>query len=73
MSEAITVERLERALALCAYLVTLDGPKRVPLFERLERELASMRQTEDAVVRAKRLLENLRSRPLGQIGSDNDE
>lgn len=51
MSEAITVERLERALALCAYLVTLDGPKRVPLFERLERELTSMRQTEDAVPR----------------------
>jgi hypothetical protein len=61
MSEPVTIERLERAVALVAYLVALDGPKRVPLFERLERELGAMRQTEDAVERAKRLLENLRS------------
>ncbi|MET4801407.1 hypothetical protein [Bradyrhizobium sp. LB11.1] len=61
MNEAITVERLERAVALAAYLVGLDGPKRVPLFERLERELTAMRQTEDAMDRARRLLENLRS------------
>jgi hypothetical protein len=59
MSEEVT--RLERALALCAYLVVLDGPVVAPLFERLERELAAMRQTQDTVSRAKRLLENLGS------------
>jgi hypothetical protein len=57
----VTIERLERALALCAYLVERDGPVVVPLFERLERELAAMRQTQDTVSRAKRLLENLGS------------
>lgn len=57
MSEPVTIERLERALALCACLVERDGPAVVPLFERLERELAAMRRTEDAVGRAKRLLE----------------
>lgn len=54
----VTVERLERAVAVSAYLLVLDGPKRAPLFERLERELAAMRQTEDTVERAKRLLES---------------
>lgn len=53
----VTVERLEWALALAAYLISLDGPKMVPLFERLERELAAMRQVEDSVERAKRMLE----------------
>jgi hypothetical protein len=53
----VTVERLERGLALCAYLVVLDGPVVVPIFERLERELATMRQTQDTVERAKRLQE----------------
>ncbi|MGY3082122.1 Ser/Thr protein kinase RdoA (MazF antagonist) [Bradyrhizobium sp. LM6.10] len=57
MSEAITVDRLERGLALCAYLVERDGTVAVPLFERLERELAVMRQTQDTVARAKRLVE----------------
>jgi hypothetical protein len=34
----------------------------VPLFDRLERELATMRQTQDTVERAKRLLETPRRR-----------
>lgn len=33
----VTVERLERALAICAYCVVLDGPAVLPLFERVER------------------------------------
>lgn len=56
--EEITVERLERALAVCAYLVMLDGPVIVSLFERLERDLAAMRGNEAAVIRAKELLGN---------------
>lgn len=59
MSEPVTIERLERALALCAYLVELDGPVVVPLFERLERDTAAMRRQQDTVERAKRLLERL--------------
>lgn len=59
MSEPVTIERLERALALCAYLVVLDGPVMVPIFERLERELAAMRKEEEAVIRAKELLASL--------------
>ncbi|WP_271575136.1 hypothetical protein [Bradyrhizobium sp. CCBAU 11361] len=62
MSEPVTIERLERALALCAHLIERDGPVVVPLFERLERELAMMRRTEDTVERAKRLLESYSSR-----------
>jgi hypothetical protein len=55
--EPVTVERLERALELCARLVVLDGPVVIPYFERLERDLAAMRSDQDAVARAKRLLE----------------
>jgi hypothetical protein len=61
MSEPVTIERLERGLALLAYCIELDGPVMVPMFERLERELAAMRQTQDTVGRARRLLESLRS------------
>jgi hypothetical protein len=42
MSE-VTIERLEPALVLCAYFVVRDSPVVVPLFEKLERELATMR------------------------------
>lgn len=65
MTESATIERYERALAVVAYLVERDGPKVVPLFERLERELAAMRRTHDAMRRARRLLENLG--PLMQL------
>jgi hypothetical protein len=61
MSEPITVERLERALALCAYLVELDGPIMVPMFERIERDLAALRTQQDATERAKKLLMSLAS------------
>jgi hypothetical protein len=36
----------------------LDGPVLSPLFEKLERDLAAMRQNQDTVERAKRLLES---------------
>jgi hypothetical protein len=62
--EPVTIERLERAVALCAYLVVLDGPVVVPLFERLERDLAAMRAEQNAVCRAKQLLESYRRPPM---------
>lgn len=78
MGEPITIERLERALALAAYLVELDGPVVVPLFERLERELAAMRQTQGTMARAKRLLDSFSGRhpclslapPIDQLGDE---
>jgi hypothetical protein len=57
----VSIERLERAVAIAAYVVTLDGPIAAPLFERLERELAAARATQDTMARAKALLER---RPL---------
>jgi hypothetical protein len=57
MSEPVTIERLERGLALLAYMMSLDGAVYAPLFEKLERELDMMRANENTVVRAKRLLE----------------
>jgi hypothetical protein len=56
-AEEVTTERIERALTLLAYLVVLDGPVLAPLFERLERELATVRAGEDVVGRARRRLE----------------
>jgi hypothetical protein len=55
-SEPLTIERIERALLLCAYLVELDGPVVIPLFGRLERDLAEARAEQGAVARAKALL-----------------
>jgi hypothetical protein len=57
MNEPVTNERLERALALCAYLVVRDGPVALPWFERMEREVAAAHKEQDTVARAKRLLE----------------
>lgn len=60
--EPLTIERVERALALCAYLVVLDGPWLAPIYNRLEQELAAMREADDTVARAKRLLEGYAGR-----------
>lgn len=58
----VTRERLERALALAAYIVVLDGPIAAPIFDRLERELAAMQTNEDTVTRAKAMLEGYKVR-----------
>lgn len=60
-TKTITIDRLERALALAAYIVVLDGPIAAPLFDRLERELAAARATQDTVARAQALLESYRT------------
>lgn len=57
----VSIERLERALAIAAYVVVLDGPKAAPLYERLERELAAARATDNTMARAKALLESYRA------------
>lgn len=63
MDDGVTIERIERALALLAYLIERDGPVYAPIFERLERELASLHARDDTVARAKRLLESYGGRP----------
>jgi hypothetical protein len=60
--QPVTIERLERGLAAAAYFVVLYGPEVSPTFEKLERDLAAMRAGQDAVGRAKRLLESYRDR-----------
>jgi hypothetical protein len=55
----VTIERLERALIIAAQCVAMDGAVAVPLFERIERELAIARGTQDAIDRAKELLASL--------------
>lgn len=57
----VTIERLERALAIAAYVVTLDGEIAAPLFNRLERELATARAAGDTVARARALIESYRT------------
>jgi hypothetical protein len=59
-SSAITLERLERALAAVSYAILLDGPIYAPYLERLEREIAAIRASEDAVSRARQYLEQFR-------------
>lgn len=58
--QPVTIERLERGLAMAAYLLVLHGPVLAPVFERLERELVTMKADQDAVGRAKKLLETYR-------------
>lgn len=56
MTEPVTVERIERALRFMAGVVTVPGWQiYLPIFERLERELALARSRERALARAQRL------------------
>jgi hypothetical protein len=58
----VTIDRVERGLAVLAYLMTLDGPQVAPLFEKLERELEALRAKQNTVERAKKLLESYTDR-----------
>jgi hypothetical protein len=58
--EPVTIERLERVLVAMAYIVTVHGAVFIPLFEQFEHELAAMKADQDAVGRAKKLLEDYR-------------
>jgi hypothetical protein len=52
----ITVERLERALAIAAYVVARHGDVYAPIFERLERELEEVRRRRAAADRARAMV-----------------
>jgi hypothetical protein len=58
--EDLTIERLERALAAISYAILLDGPVYAPVLNRLEREIAALRASEDVVSRAQQYLEQFR-------------
>jgi hypothetical protein len=51
-----TMERLERALLLLAYLIERDGDDYLPLYEKLENHLKELRSCEGTKDRARRLL-----------------
>lgn len=55
----VTIERLERALAVVSYAITLDGAIYGPILDRLEREIAELRAGDDVVSRARRNLRRL--------------
>lgn len=52
----VSLERLERALAVVAYIVVRHGNVYAPILERLEREVEAARRN-DPTVRAQRILE----------------
>ncbi|WP_112663496.1 hypothetical protein [Microvirga flavescens] len=65
MSSDISEERLESALIFCAYLMEQKGVALVPIFERLEQELADLRRKNAALDRARRLL--VKARAEGKV------
>jgi hypothetical protein len=67
-NEEVTVERLERALAVISYAILQDGPVYAPVLERLEREIAARRSRADAVSRAQRYLDQFRDRAAAASG-----
>ena len=56
----MTLERLERAVAVISYAIVQDGPVYAPVLERLEREIAAYCAREDVLARARRNIERLR-------------
>lgn len=53
----VTLEELLQEQAAVAYCMMKDGPVYAPIFERYEREIAVLRAREDAMSRARRVLE----------------
>jgi hypothetical protein len=58
--QPVTLERIERGLVVCAYLMERHGLDLAPIFERLEREAEVMRSNQDTASRAKQLLASYR-------------
>lgn len=55
---AHTMERIERALLLLAYLIERDGDDYLPLYEKLENHLMELHSREGTKDRARRLLQS---------------
>jgi hypothetical protein len=67
--DEVTLERLERALAAISYAILLDGPIYAPVLDRLEREIAALRASEDVVSRARQHLQRLRDQAAASVTS----
>jgi len=66
--DEVTLERLMRARAAIAYAMTLDGAVYAPIFERLEREIATRRATDDVMARAQRCLQDYAAAATPAVG-----
>jgi hypothetical protein len=64
----ITLERLERALAIVSFMILRDGPIYTRVMTRLEAEITALRAKDDVMSRARRNLEALQA--AARIGSD---
>lgn len=53
----LSLERVEHAMKLVAYMMTLDGPVHMPAFEVLEAERERLRRRQDTMSRAMQFLE----------------
>ncbi len=53
-----SVERLQEALVLAAYIVDKHGPVYLPIMNRVERELIAAKQVERGVTRARQILDD---------------
>jgi len=56
-NDEVTLEQLLQEQAAVAYCMAMDGPVYAPVLERYEREIAALRARDDAVSRARRILE----------------
>ncbi len=61
-----TITRIERVLVLLAYFIELDGDVHVPMYERFEAELATLKATADARTRATQRLAHYRQSGVGK-------
>ena len=56
-NDEVTLEQVLQEQAAVAYCMAMDGPVYAPVLERYEREIAALRARDDAVSRARRILE----------------
>ncbi|MBR1227241.1 hypothetical protein JQ600_20135 [Bradyrhizobium sp. AUGA SZCCT0176] len=55
--DEVTLESLLQEQAAVAYCMLMDGPIYAPILERYEREIAALIARDDAMSRARRILE----------------
>ena len=70
VDRSVSRERIERALEFVAMIVTgPDGDVYLPIFARLERELAAIDERENALARARSIALNPKSSPSNRRGA----
>ena len=56
-NDDVTLQQLLQEQAAVAYAMAMDGPVYAPVLERYEREIAALLARDDAMSRARRILE----------------